>query len=359
VLAEGLRRPAESIANVELFPPEEAELWSDRAFAFTVLFTIVSMSGTMYLLVFSLQKYSLEFSPVALVSLGHLWSVARYQNGELEPWSVRFLIMWVYPAVLLAGVNFALAHRSIRKYVSFAPLIPAALIGSLFAIRAGLLFAVVCWLSGFFAVRHYGTKGHYALFQKKLVMSMVTLGLCGFCFFLGIDALRHFQGGGSDMEVTIDAPRLSKYFFGAVPAFSTWFHYNHPAQTSWGAFTFSGLFDLLGIKQRQIGVYQDYLILAGGEDINIYTMLRGLIEDFSIAGACLFGALLGLLGGLASKWKCTSGVLTLSAFYAMLLFSPLISLFAYNGLILAWTVGALVFRFRPRRRTLQARSVLA
>ena len=52
-----------------------------------------------------------------------------------------------------------------------------------------------------------------------------------------------------------------------------------------GAYTFAGVFDLLGIKQRQIGVYEQYETLAGGEDTNIYTLLRGLIQDFTLPGA--------------------------------------------------------------------------
>jgi len=313
------------------------------------------MMGTVHLFFYSLEKYSVGFSFVELLSLGNHWSVARYQNGEVEPWSVRLLIMWVYPAALLGGVCFATARRRLQKYISFAPLVPAALIGSVFAARAGLAFAAVCWLSGFFSIRYYETKGAYELFQRKLLVSMLTLVASGLIFFVAIDTLRIFEGGDG-IKLRLDIPRISKYFFGSVPAFCAWFHFMHPEAPSWGAFTFSGVFDLLGIKQRQIGVYGDYLTLMGGEEINIYTIFRGLIEDFTPIGICIFGVLIGVISGIAPRLRCVGRVLIVAGYYALLLFSPLISLFAYNGLILAWLVSAVILGWRASDRLAEFRS---
>lgn len=353
VLSQGIGANSGQASQASGFDARTLRIWSDRSFTFSVLFTIVAMVGTVHLLIFSLEKYSLGFSPVELLSLGHLWSVARYANGESEPWSVRLLIMWVYPGALLAGICFAMARCRLHKYLSIAPLVPAALIGTLFAARAGLLFSVVCWLSGFLTIRYYENRGRYALFQRKLVVSMLTLMVCAFLFFVAIDTVRIFQGG-DDVELRIDAPRIYKYFVGSVPAFSSWVHGAHVPKVTLGAYTFSGVFDLLGIKQRQLGVYEDYLTLAGGEDINVYTLFRGLIEDFTLPGACLFNVLLGAVAGNASRLRSTSRVLTLAGYYALILFSPITSLFTYNGLILAWAVAALVLGLRPHQRTLEA-----
>ena len=120
-----------------------------------------------------------------------------------------------------------------------------------------------------------------------------------------------------------------------------------------GAYTFAGAFDLLGIKPRQIGVYEELQTLAGGEDTNIYTLFRGLIQDFTLPGASLFGVLLGIVAGGAARSGSTShgrNLLVLAGYYAFILFSPIISLFTYNGLILAWVVAALVLGFRTRQR---------
>jgi oligosaccharide repeat unit polymerase len=154
--------------------------------------------------------------------------------------------------------------------------------------------------------------------------------------------------------------RLNKYFLGSVPAFANWVHTSGEQEVTMGAYTFAGVFDLLGIKQRQLGVYEEFQTLAGGEDTNIYTLFRGLIQDFTLPGASLFGVLLGFVAGKAARSDSANhlpNVLVLAGYYAFIIFSPLSSLFTYNGLILAWGMAALVLGFRRRQRHLEARIV--
>ena len=168
--------------------PIESEtlwLWENRSLRFSLLFALVGLVGCVHLLFVSLEKFSLTFSLLDILSLGHLWSAARYQNGEVEPWSVRLLIMWVYPAVLLAGISFALAPNRARKWLAVAPLLPAALIGTVFAARAGLLISLICWFSGFFAVRYRQSGGAYVLFQRKIVLFTSLLMVSGLLFLRG------------------------------------------------------------------------------------------------------------------------------------------------------------------------------
>jgi oligosaccharide repeat unit polymerase len=355
VLSEGLDGRSRRSQIDHPIQGETLQLWENRSLRFSMLFAIVGLVGCVHLLFVSLEKFSLDFSLLDILSLGHLWSVARYQRGEVEPWSVRLLIMWVYPAVLLAGISFALAHNRVRKWLAVAPLLPAALIGTVFAARAGLLISLICWFSGFFAVRYRQTGGAYVLFQRRIVLSLLMLIVSGLLFFVGIDTIRRFEGGS--LEVSTDLPRLSKYLFGAVPAFADWVHNSRDQEMTMGAYTFAGVFDLLGIKQRQIGVYEQYETLAGGEDTNIYTLLRGLIQDFTLAGASLFGVLIGTIAGTAARSgssKHLRHLLVLAGYYGFIIFSPLSSLFTYNGLILAWAVAALVLGFRARQTHLEA-----
>lgn len=358
VLSTGLRT-VPSVAGGSKPDDASFEIWSGRSFFFCILFTVIALAGAVHLFVFSMEKYSLGFSFMEVLTLGHLWSVARYDRGEIEPWSVRLLIMWLYPAVLLAGICCASTHRKIHKRLSVLPLVPAFLIGTVFAARAGLLISGICWCSGFFAVRFHQNHGRYELLQRKLVFSFGALAICGLLFFIGIDTLRIFEGGG-DIGLRIDVPRLAKYFFGAIPAFSAWVHYAHSPGISWGAYTFSGIFDLIGVKHREIGVYGEMQTLAGGEDTNIYTLFRGLMQDFTLAGTCLFGLIVGALAGIASRTRSADlsvRILTLAAYYALIIFSPIISLFVYNGLILAWVVAALALGWPAQARTFESRSL--
>jgi oligosaccharide repeat unit polymerase len=348
VLSEGMdSRP--SHPRREHIESSTLRIWQNRSSRYSLLFAIIALVGCIHLLFVSLEKFSLGFSPLSILILGHLWSVARYA-GEVEPWSVRLLLMWVYPAVLLAGISFALAPNRARKWLAIAPLVPAALIGTIFAARAGLLISLICWFSGFFAVRYRQTSGTYSLFQRKLVLLSLTFLIGGLLFFVAIDSVRRFEGG--ELEVSTDAPRLNKYLLGSVPAFASWVHTSEEQEMTMGAYTFAGVFDLLGIKQRQLGVYEEHQTLAGGEDTNIYTLFRGLIQDFTLPGASLFGVLLGFVAGAAARSSSVNhcrNVLVLAGYYAFIIFSPLSSIFTYNGLILAWGMAALVLGFRARQ----------
>ena len=357
LLSEGFDCSSGGRPQCSISKPEMLRTWERRSLRFSLLFALVAFLGCIRLLFVSFAKFSVDFSLMGLLSLGHQWSVERYSGG-LEPWSVRLLIMWVYPAVLLAGISFALARNRMQKWLAVTPLVPAALVGTVFAARAGLLISLICWFSGYFAVRHRQTGGTYALFRKKFVVLLSVLMVSGLSFFMAIDTVRIFKGG--NLEVGTDLPRLSKYFLGSVPAFCDWVHGPKSQEITMGAYTFAGVFDLLGVKQRQVGLYERYETLAGGEDTNIYTLFRGLIQDFTLPGAVIFCVLLGVAAGHAasSEPKNQVGtVLTLAGYYGFIIFSPLSSLFTYNGLILAWLVAALVLGMRTREPVVYARMV--
>lgn len=335
--------------------PEMLQAWDKRSLRFSLLFALIAFLGCIRLLFVSFAKFSVDFSLMGLLSLGHQWSVERYSGG-LEPWSVRLLVMWVYPAVLLAGISFALARNRMQKWLAIVPLIPASLVGTVFAARAGLLISLICWFSGYFAIRHRQTGGTYALFRKKFLILVSAIMVGAVSFFMAIDTVRIFKGG--NLEVGTDLPRLSKYFLGSVPAFCDWMHGPKSQEITMGAYTFAGVFDLLGVKQRQVGLYERYETLDGGEDTNIYTLFRGLIQDFTLPGAIVFCILLGISAGYAASWEAKNqvgSVLILAGYYALIIFSPLSSLFTYNGLILAWLVTALVLGMRTRELVAHAR----
>src|SRR5258708_21631544 len=133
--------------------------------------------------------------------------------------------------------------------------------------------------------------------------------------------------------------------FGYLAAFSQWMSGSRPESLGLGAYTFGGLLDLAGLHPRVFGVYMYSVTLSGQEESSVYTAFRGLIEDFSFAGAAVIcigsGALCGYGYGQLRRGRLR-WALGLSAFYAFVAWSPLGSLFVYNGLILAWCVAALL-----------------
>jgi hypothetical protein len=74
-----------------------------------------------------------------------------------------------------------------------------------------------------------------------LVVSLLALAVVGLLFFITIDGVRGFKAGGR-FEITVNLPRLDKYFFGALPVFTYWFHTYSEDTPTFGAYTFAGVF---------------------------------------------------------------------------------------------------------------------
>src|SRR4051812_14372424 len=84
VLAEGLKGRSSRPRRDRTPESETIQISQNRSFHFSLLFAIVALVGCVHLLFVSLDKFSLDLSLLDLLSLGHRWSVVRYQ-GELEP----------------------------------------------------------------------------------------------------------------------------------------------------------------------------------------------------------------------------------------------------------------------------------
>jgi oligosaccharide repeat unit polymerase len=318
---------------------------TSKALRYCIILTVAALAGAIYFVFWSFSRFDLPASPLSFLALGHLWSVQRYEYGELEPWPVRLTIMWVYPAVLLGGISFANAASRRAKVCSLLPFLPTLLISGVEATRAGVFIGSICWISGCLAVRHWQSSGRYRLLRRELFVRIIVLAVSATLLFVLVDAIRQFEGG--TFEVAVDLQRSLKYAFGSIVAFSTWYHKYVPDKVTLGSYTFAGIFDSLGIQHREVGLFQDLITLPGGEETNAYTALRGLIQDFTLGGAIFVAFVLGAIGGVFSSVPSRRGwasVLLSSAFYTFVLWSPVTSVFNYNGIVLAWLVAALVLR---------------
>src|SRR6266704_2467256 len=257
---------------------------NSTALLFSVVFAIVALAGAIYFVFWSFWRFDLPASPISLLALGNLWSVQRYEYGELEPWPVRLTIMWVYPAALLGGIASAASKSGRTKLWTLSSFLPALLVAFVVAARAGVLMSLICWFSGYFGVKHWQSNGTYPLFRRRLLLQLAALGVAAVVLFVFVDAMRQSTDAQS-FQLALDLPRLLKYSFGSLAAFSSWFHQYKADRATFGAYTFGGIFDLLGIKQREIGLGLQLMALPGGEETNIYTALRSLIEDFTLLGA--------------------------------------------------------------------------
>jgi len=316
----------------------------ERILRVVLLSALLATVGVVYHTWRSLGQYGLSFSGGDLIALGSLLSAERYV-GENEPLAVRLLVMWVYPAALLGGIAYVLAKTRRAKLISFSPFVPALLLATVVAARAGTFIAACCWLGGFLATNAYATSGTYRIFSRKAFVfaAVAVIAVVGF-----IELISMIRGKTWDQEfqVTDSWIALKTGILGYLAVFSDWVTHGELWSLNLGSYTFAGLFEMMGLHARAIGIYSTSITLAGGEQTNIYTAFRGLIQDFSLPGAIFFFFIVGLVSGLAycracqGRWRST---LVLSALYAFLAWSPVISLSTYNSLLLAWVVSAIVF----------------
>jgi oligosaccharide repeat unit polymerase len=306
--------------------------------------------GAVYLGWRTAQENDLSFSGVGLLAIGHLLSVARY-SGENEPFLFRVLYMWVYPTALLGGMAFRFAGTRKSKLICFAAAMPVLLYVFFETAKAGVLIAVCSWLAGYMAMKVGTGDERFQILDRKFLIAAAMCAIAGIALFVVTDAIRS-RAEDQGIVIAADTVRMKAAVFGYLSVFSQWMSGSRPESLGFGAYTFGGLFDLAGLHPRATGVYTSSVTLPGLEENNVYTAFRGLIEDFSFPVVIVLCVALGALCGYAYD-RLRQGyfrwALALSAFYAFVAWSPLGSLFVYNGLILAWCVAAALLMTGPRR----------
>ncbi len=216
-----------------------------RILRMVLWFCFFALGGAVYLAYTTLQHNALPYTLEGLLALGNILSVARY-SGDQDPAIVRFLVLWMYPAAILGGVTFVLGKTRMQRFLSFSGFLPALLLGIFQAVRAPSLIACCCWLSGFFATKSYLTRGSYRLFSRRLFLLGIGLVVCATCLFIALDAVRIYKLG-KDFDLAPDWDRvrgsmLAYLRFSADGAEDLDF-----PSLSFGAYTFAGLFNLLGL----------------------------------------------------------------------------------------------------------------
>lgn len=316
-----------------------------RLLPFIITFSLLAALGAVYLAIRAFNEHDLPYSIGGFLAIGHYLSVVRY-SGEEEPLVYRALITWIYPAAMLGGIDFALASGRRRKLLSLAAFVPALLVGFFQSERAPSLIAFCLWLGIFLAIKAHLTGGTFHLSMRRLVVGSACLVLGFVCFYVFLDAIRSHKKQ-DDFIVEADWARVRSSFVGSLSVFSQWAHKPDATRLGYGAYTFSGVFNLLGIHAREQGIFEIPVTLPDGAETNIYSAFRGLIQDFSLPGALMVCAFVGVLSGVSyrnsslGRFEWTPA---LGAYYAFICFSPIVSLFTYNGPILALTVCTLACR---------------
>lgn len=272
-----------------------------------------------------------------LVVVSNQLYVARYAEPNsilvAPPLLSQALLPFVYLAPALGGAVFV-AHRNLRwRTLAISTLVPAIVVTVLQTTKAAVLFAATLWLSSYFASRL--RLGRLAVFTRAHLLLAGILGAVVTAFFFAVGLARLASTDVGLLDIV--RAKLISAAFGHMAVFSQWLsqYWNQPFAPTLGVYTFAGPREMLGIQQRVPGIFDNVVELLVGETSNIFTGFRPLIEDFTMPGALLVLALLGLLAGIAFRLVAGGhwgAVPVLVGAYMTILWTPITWFWIYNSL---------------------------
>jgi len=274
----------------------------------------------------------------SIASLATANSVLRYTYTNYRPdLFTQFISSAVYFAPALGGIVYALRRTKFDTAIAGATFIPAIGVAVTQTTKATVLFCGVFWLATYIACTEY-TK-HRPSTTKVLAGALVVLLLLA-CLLGGAEVLRFGEIPTVwAMTEALGSERAQVAVLGDMVAFSQWFDQSAGSQTqaTYGTLTFSGPADLLGLQFREAGVYTDSNDVGTESESNVYTYVRGLVQDFTPFGALLVLFVAGVVAGWAYRAAQAQRLAALPILATFLAFSIfyLISIFSYNSLIVA------------------------
>ena len=315
----------------------------------TAVTSLLSLTGIIFLLRYTTMKFQLDYSFFSLLALPNQISIERNNELLVYPFHLKFFLYWLFPAALFAGVGFSLATTKKQYLLYFSPLFIAVMKGALETTRSTILLSLVLWLAGYAGARVAQRDNLKHLFDKKSFLFVSIAGIVFVCLFVSLQWLRE---AGGDFIAELLMEKIKLYFFGYLSAFSLWVSSVHNVDVTLGMTTFAGPFSFIGLIDRKLGFYDSTTIIYGLTSTNVYTALRGIINDFTIIGSLVFGIGIGF-GATMAFQKSLQGYLfwlvPLTMFYAFTLYAPLISIFHYNSVIASWLIVFLTFFLVPRQ----------
>ena len=282
-------------------------------------------------------------APITIEKIDALHREIRWSSQYSPPILSRVLNSFIYFGGLLGGINFVVSKSWRKKALSFSPFAVAFLYTVVLTTKSAVLYPAVLFASSSIALLFYKDKYRASLYYfKYFIIASLTAIVC--MAFIA-DKIR----GATNGDFLSLWEYLKPSFFGYISTFSTWFNNNwrNDFTPTFGAYSLSGVFDALGIKERLSGIYREEIML-GKQGSNVYTVFRGLIQDFTLIGSFI----VTFTAGFSSHYffslmigRSRIAVAFLSGFYAFVLWGFVVSIFNYNSIILSYILLFLYLSF--------------
>jgi oligosaccharide repeat unit polymerase len=277
------------------------------------------------------------------LELAVYYSGQRYGGEYVEPFVIRVLLAANYAGALLAGVLLGVSNRPLARAVGALPIVAAALITVLTTAKTQMLLSAVLFVSGITA-HQVNTLWRRATLRPAWRLLATSIFLLGIGSVATVSLALRYGAEGSD--ATLLLTRIWGYLFGHMVALSAWLSVENwnQLQPTLGAFTFAGAYEVLGLTQRTAGFYGTIGLNQWAIESNVFTALRGMVLDFGFFGAWALALLIGMVSGHAyTRLRSATGggvsLLCLATFYAFACWSPIVSVLAYNVVLLATVIA--------------------
>ncbi len=239
---------------------------------------------------------------------------------------------------------FELADSRSRRLLAFLPFLPAILWSVVMTTKASILWCAVFWLASYFAAFLWAERDGGQQIRRGIIFEERESGW----IHRGAYCVHGYRANDTIWRSRCGRRLVCRrsikgsfcWLFGSVFFLSLRCSQGHMDSPAWGLYTFAGPYELMGIASREMGIYGEAAsIEVGDSETNVFTIFRGLIEDFTPVGTLIVLTLFGFVAGYAferiRKGKMVA-VFFLSLFYAVTILSHVGSLFAYNSIILAF-----------------------
>lgn len=329
---------------------EETDSLYFPVISYIILISIIAGFGSIFITLrsFGYGVYDL-LSFKSLLTMSYKFSIARYYEEYVPPLLAQILLTGTYTGPLFGGLLFGTSFLRHHRILSALSLLPGILNCIIHTTRTSIFIVCILWASSYFSTRIFIERRSARLFTQTQIFTVVGIISILIPLFVVLQMARGMEeiAIGNFPERLLS---LRHIFFGHLVPFSHWFQqsWQNDFIPTFGAFTFAGLHSSLGFSIRKPGLYSQSVWIEEGQESNVYTAFRGLIEDFAPEGALAALFLGGILAGGAYyrmvHGKCRILDLPiLSTFYTFTLYSFIVSIFNYNSTLLAFGIFACYF----------------
>jgi oligosaccharide repeat unit polymerase len=265
------------------------------------------------------------------------------------PLSIRIMALTAYSNLVLSLIYWI--YFKFRWFLTI-PCICILLMGIAQAGRGGTyMMLITIFFAGYWRDKLYGTSHvGYKLFRRIVIFSISIIVI----FTLGL-AYRE-QSFGTELFLYQQIDTYKSYACGAISAFSVFWDKHSLLDTdlTLGLYSFSSLFELLGIEKLPSGFYDEYLYISNinNEVTNNYTLFRPALEDFGLSALAymfLLGAVFSYVFRYASKGN-TAALAFIIVAYTMLAFSIIAPLTQHNTILLGFIMPSFILHIITNER---------